>query len=758
MVSHFSRKRKPSSQKASPAPKRLEKQPGQPIVVQKNEPKEVIDIDTDAVDKNDSEVEVIEESPVEETLEEGEIEDDLMGGNLFVVDTAGDQNANRASTSSPVSKPASTLPPPSSVSTPIVSSSPGSPVDSSLFFVDIAPQTVKKNRAWETEPVVTSTANATGEQETTADGASADTTGTGTDGLILPDHITLEVSAPTVDREQGEAAPLTEAEVFADELIKIEFLDGEDKQITRYFDTVPDGEEFGSGGKASIVCNICKQRGHTQRECKQEVCLTCGAIDEHSTRSCPVALTCFNCGQRGHRVKDCPAPKSQRYNRYGGGNTHCDRCGADTHLSNNCPTLWRIYSYLTLDDRRQMLEERQHLKREGGFEGDVLEADPDGDEDGSGDWCYNCARDGHFGDDCPQYRSSRIPIVDYSAFSSYNASNSPFWTPSTSSTSNSSRPSKHTRFNSGSTSEVPDMMENVGRRGKERERERNRAYEKTRRREDEGEDEDEDDWFNRSKSSKPSTSAANGISIKGKSRDKENRSEKRDRKSDRSHRDRDDDRHSSNHTNISSRRVKDRSEKREKKKRRKSKDGPESDDSPRPYVSGGTGTELEAEYLQENPPYSRKSGGGSSASSTGLKRGFSFKFNAGNDLQSTPASGIQPSILRRMGMDSPQAPSSPSASNSSGSGPDKSKYGSLKSKGGGGDSLSSSSMKKSERRDAARKDRERDDGVKAMLDRFNGKGRMDYLDSPDRRPRGEGTGGGAGTPTTGRSKYAGGYR
>jgi len=107
----------------------------------------------------------------------------------------------------------------------------------------------------------------------------------------------------------------------------------------------------------------------------------------------------------------------------------CDRCGSDVHPANvrllpfsfrvlcfalecsfffffsssqNCPTLWRIYLYLTPPSREEVLTERQRLKELGGFEGDVLEADPEtewGDGDGGwGGWCYNCSTEGHWGD------------------------------------------------------------------------------------------------------------------------------------------------------------------------------------------------------------------------------------------------------------------------------------------------------------------------------------------------------------------------
>ena len=59
-------------------------------------------------------------------------------------------------------------------------------------------------------------------------------------------------------------------------------------------------------------------------------CLTCGARDEHSTRSCPISKTCYTCGMKGHINKTCP-------NRYASRDDpsrtfdDCDRCGSRSH-------------------------------------------------------------------------------------------------------------------------------------------------------------------------------------------------------------------------------------------------------------------------------------------------------------------------------------------------------------------------------------------------------------------------------------------
>lgn len=87
----------------------------------------------------------------------------------------------------------------------------------------------------------------------------------------------------------------------------------------------------------------------------------------------------------------------------------CSRCGSELHKSNvrresdysidptstktkqECPTLWRIYEYLTEDGKNDILSTRnnkQNLKLGQGGEGYIAD-----DE-----WCYNCGSRGHWGD------------------------------------------------------------------------------------------------------------------------------------------------------------------------------------------------------------------------------------------------------------------------------------------------------------------------------------------------------------------------
>lgn len=51
------------------------------------------------------------------------------------------------------------------------------------------------------------------------------------------------------------------------------------------------------------VCARCGETGHVVRDCVHVQCLTCGKLDDHGTRSCPLTMTCFRCNSRGHHIK-----------------------------------------------------------------------------------------------------------------------------------------------------------------------------------------------------------------------------------------------------------------------------------------------------------------------------------------------------------------------------------------------------------------------------------------------------------------------
>ncbi|PPQ73548.1 hypothetical protein CVT26_010358 [Gymnopilus dilepis] len=231
------------------------------------------------------------------------------------------------------------------------------------------------------------------------------------DKLLVPSHVTVLGSTPV------EILPKDLPDDGDDDFI--DYVDLEDMRPShRYYDDAPDENVT----TRRTVCKNCGAEGeHKTSACPVQICLTCGVRDEHSTRSCPISKVCFTCGMKGHINSNCPNRRSARSFMFSQG-SECDRCSSSRHKTNECPTLWRLYKYFSVEERSSIISIRQSKKEfalgEGG-EGYIAD-----DE-----WCYNCGSYGHWGDDCHELHQDNS-AEDFSAFSSYNIMSGPFFDPS----------------------------------------------------------------------------------------------------------------------------------------------------------------------------------------------------------------------------------------------------------------------------------------------------------------------------------------
>lgn len=133
------------------------------------------------------------------------------------------------------------------------------------------------------------------------------------------------------------------------------------------------------------ICDNCHKRGHIRAKCKVVVCHKCGVVGDHYETQCPTTVLCARCGEKGHIVAACTSKFRKRQ--------YCSTCDSFRHGDDNCPGIWR--SYLTLPNN-------------------------DGKLGLPTIFCYNCASNKHYGDECFEQRTSRIPNLNGSAFSGIN--------------------------------------------------------------------------------------------------------------------------------------------------------------------------------------------------------------------------------------------------------------------------------------------------------------------------------------------------
>lgn len=76
----------------------------------------------------------------------------------------------------------------------------------------------------------------------------------------------------------------------------------------------------------------------------------------------------------------------------------CSRCGDIGHGASSCPEHWRRYIYYSDSEREAELNRRGEIVLLKGWQQQAFGAVY---RQGGGAWCYNCAAQGHYGDDCP---------------------------------------------------------------------------------------------------------------------------------------------------------------------------------------------------------------------------------------------------------------------------------------------------------------------------------------------------------------------
>lgn len=146
------------------------------------------------------------------------------------------------------------------------------------------------------------------------------------------------------------------------------------------------GDSINAQQSLGPLCGNCHKRGHIRSKCKVVVCHKCGVIGDHYETQCPTTVKCSKCGENGHLTSMCTSKTRKK--------TYCKSCDTFNHDDSSCPSIWR--SYITKGNKDD--EESLVLP--------LL-------------FCYNCASQDHYGDECLEYRVSRVPNFG-SAFSGSN--------------------------------------------------------------------------------------------------------------------------------------------------------------------------------------------------------------------------------------------------------------------------------------------------------------------------------------------------
>lgn len=207
------------------------------------------------------------------------------------------------------------------------------------------------------------------------------------EGLMLPQHVLLETSSAVQAAEDGgDDGEEGDRSLGGDDFLEgLHFVDDDIIRVgrncnplqlsalltwlvqgsRRYFNPEPEDNleveaTFLATADSRKVCQNCKRPGHQASKCPHIIvrrlllmcfisqmltylqCTTCGAMDEHERRDCPLSKVCYGCGRRGHHKSECPDPIS-RNKRWAG----CERCGSREHtdkVGHNLFILYHVFS------------------------------------------------------------------------------------------------------------------------------------------------------------------------------------------------------------------------------------------------------------------------------------------------------------------------------------------------------------------------------------------------------------------------------
>ncbi|KEI39405.1 uncharacterized protein L969DRAFT_445390 [Mixia osmundae IAM 14324] len=106
-------------------------------------------------------------------------------------------------------------------------------------------------------------------------------------GDLLPDEILLEAKGPV-------------EEIALDEGDMKGIINDDNTRATavkRYYD---DEDGPARPRNDTVKCGRCGEQGHIAKDCEHQQCMTCGAMDDHEFRDCPLLKVCWRCGNKGH--------------------------------------------------------------------------------------------------------------------------------------------------------------------------------------------------------------------------------------------------------------------------------------------------------------------------------------------------------------------------------------------------------------------------------------------------------------------------